>query len=209
MADTHADTAPTDEPVLLAHDADGIHEYDNPMPFWWSAIFWGSIGFSALYVLYYMIGIGPGSAREYDADLTGFYQEQAERLGDLRPDAQTMSSLMADQRMMQAAAGMFAANCATCHQKDGGGGTGPNLTDDTWINVKKAEDIYAVISNGVVAKGMPSWSRNFGEAQRTLLASYVAHLRGTKPAAPKAPQGDAIPAWNLPAPKAVKPPAAT
>lgn len=194
------------EPVLLAHDADGIREYDNPMPSWWSATFWGSIGFAALYALYYMIGVGPGHAKEYDTELTAFYQEQADRLGDLKPTPQTMASLMADPRMMQAASGMFAANCATCHRKDGGGGTGPNLTDDAWINVKKADDIFVVISDGVVAKGMPSWKRNFGEAQRTLLASYVAHLRGTKPATPKAVQGDAIPAWALPAPQPLKTP---
>ena len=39
-----------------AHDCDGIREFDNPMPFWWSAIFWGSIFYAALYALYYMIG---------------------------------------------------------------------------------------------------------------------------------------------------------
>ena len=31
---------------ILDHDCDGIREYDNPMPFWWTAILWGSIVFS-------------------------------------------------------------------------------------------------------------------------------------------------------------------
>jgi len=97
--------------------------------------------------------------------------------------------------MMQAAAGMFASNCAVCHGKDGGGGTGPNLCDGSYLNVRKVEDLYAVISAGVVAKGMPAWDKRFGSSQRVLLAAYAAHLRGTTPAQPKAAQGSPLPEW--------------
>ena len=101
MADMNATgAAGATEPTLLDHDADGIREYDNPMPFWWSTILWGSVVFSALYALYYMVGVGPGHAEEFDGELSGFYQEQAARLGDLQPDDGTMASLMADPRMM-------------------------------------------------------------------------------------------------------------
>jgi len=211
MSDTHAaqqSGAETGEAALLGHDADGIREYDNPMPFWWSAIFWGTFFFSLLYAMYYMIGVGPGHSQEFDGELSSFYQVQAERLGDLQPNDQTLSSLMADQRMMQAAAGVFASNCATCHAKDGGGGTGPNLCDDSYLNVKSAGEIFGVISSGVVAKGMPAWDKRFGQAQRVLLAAYVAHLRGTSPSAPKEPQGSALAAWALPAPQPLAKPAA-
>jgi cytochrome c oxidase cbb3-type subunit 3 len=181
-----------------AHDCDGIHEFDNPMPFWWSAIFWGSIFYAALYALYYMIGVGPSHVQEFDDEQSVFFQEQAARLGDLQPTPATMSSLMADPRMMQAAAGMFGANCATCHAKDGGGGTGPNLCDDSWINVKVAPDIFAILTSGVVSKGMPAWDKRFVTSQRVLLAAYVAHLRGTLPSQPKAAQGGTIAPWALP-----------
>lgn len=202
MADTHATGASgAPEPTLLNHDADGIREYDNPMPFWWSAILWGSIAYSGLYAMYYMVGVGPGSAQEFDGELSAFYQEQAARLGDLQPDDQTLSSLMADARMMQAAAGMFGANCASCHAKDGGGGTGPNLCDDSYLNVKSAGDVFRIVSEGVVAKGMPAWDKRFGQAQRVLLAAYVMHLRGTAPAAPKEAQGSPAAPWSLPAAK--------
>jgi cytochrome c oxidase cbb3-type subunit 3 len=127
-----------------------------------------------------------------------FFQEQAARLGDLQPTPATISSLMADPRMMQAAAGMFGSNCATCHAKDGGGGTGPNLCDESWINVKVAPDIFTVMSSGVVSKGMPAWDKRFATSQRVLLAAYVAHLRGTTPAQPKAAQGGTIAPWALP-----------
>lgn len=201
MSDMNARGTAADEPVLLSHDADGIREYDNPMPFWWSAIFWGTFLFSVLYAMYYMVGVGPGHSQEFDGELSAFYQVQAERLGDLQPDDQTIASLMADPRMMQAAAGVFGSNCAVCHGKDGGGGTGPNLCDDAYLNVKVAGDLYGVISNGVVPKGMPAWDKRFGQAQRVLLAAYVAHLRGTAPAAPKEAQGSPAAVWALPTPK--------
>ena len=33
---------PGERDRLLEHDYDGIKEYDNPLPGWWRAIFWGS-----------------------------------------------------------------------------------------------------------------------------------------------------------------------
>jgi len=197
------DATSVGEPLLLAHEADGIREYDNPMPFWWSAIFWGTIVFSGLYAMYYMIGVGPSVQADYENDMSSFFQEQAAKLGDLKPTELTILSLANDPKMMQAGAGLFKANCAVCHGADGGGGTGPNLCDDSFLNVKKPEDIFTVISGGIVQKGMPAWSARFGEAQMVLLSAYVAHLRGTAPAAPKAPQGSAIAAWAaVPAPAA-------
>ena len=192
MSALHHDDS-SHEPLLLAHDADGIREYDNPMPFWWSALFWGTFVYSVLYAGYYMIGVGPGVRRDYQDELSAFYQEQAAKLGDLKPTFETIRKLADDPRMMQAAAGIFRANCTTCHAADGGGGTGPNLCDGAYLNVKQATDIFKVLDKGVVAKGMPAWGQRFGEAQLVLMSAYVAHLRGTTPAAPKPPQGETIP----------------
>lgn len=195
MSATHDSNPAASEPIILEHESDGIQEYDNPMPAWWSSIFWWSIGFSALYALYYMIGIGPGAQAEYKSDLGAFYEEQFAKLGDLKPTQETILALTVDPKMMQAASGLFTSNCAVCHARDGGGGTGPNLTDNSYLNIKTIDDIFPVVSNGVVAKGMPAWNKRFGEAQLVLLSAYVAHLRGTSPATPKAPQGEEIAPW--------------
>src|SRR6478609_5413592 len=42
-----------DEPRILEHSYDGIREYDNPLPGWWRAIFWGSIVFAAGYWIWF------------------------------------------------------------------------------------------------------------------------------------------------------------
>ena len=189
----------THEPRVLDHDFDGIQEFDNTTPGWWNLLFWICVLVSAPYFYYYTFGVGERLAESYEAELAAAFEVQARQLGDLAPDAPTILRLGADPKLMNAGRALFRANCATCHAADGGGGTGPNLTDDAWINVRRPEDLFTTITKGQVAKGMPEWETRFGQAHRVLLAAYVASLRGSKPAAPKAPQGDPIPPW-VPAP---------
>ena len=108
--------------------------------------------------------------------------------------------LMGDEKLMSVAAGMFAGNCASCHARDGGGINGVNLTDNFYKNVKVMTDIYGVITNGANAGAMPAQAA-YSKNERLLLAAYVASLRGTKPAAPKALEGSEIPAWPKPGEK--------
>ena len=55
---------------LLDHDYDGIKELDNDLPPWWLWLFYISIGWSVLYMLYYhVLGIGPSSDQEYLAEM--------------------------------------------------------------------------------------------------------------------------------------------
>jgi len=193
------------EPVLLDHDNDGIREYDNPTPGWWTTIFWGSVLFAVVYFAYYHVGIGPSLDDVYQAELGTYYAEQAERLGDLQADEATILWIAHDDKTLLGGQAMFRSNCAQCHGADGGGGTGPNLADDAWINVKGVEDIYRMIHDGQVGKGMPAWGDRFKRPQLVVLTAYVASLRGKATGAPKPPQGDAIAPWP---PKPETPPPA-
>jgi len=189
-------TAP--DPKILDHDYDGIREYDNPLPRWWMWLMWGSVLFSAPYFVYYTFGVGGTLQDSYDAETAAFFEVLAKRLGDVQPDEATLTRLGRDDVFMSTGRALFRANCAVCHGPDGGGGTGPNLTDDHYINAKKIEDLFNVIRDGVVNKGMPAWGKSFGEPQMIVLAAYAAHLRGSTPATAKAPQGDAIAPWPAP-----------
>ena len=51
---------------LLGHDYDGIEEYDNPLPGWWTWIFVATIVFSTGYWLYSQIGPGPTISAHYE-----------------------------------------------------------------------------------------------------------------------------------------------
>ena len=190
------------EPRILDHDCDGIREYDNPMPFWWSAIFWVTILFSLPYfVFYHLGGVGTSLSEDYETEVGAFYEVQAAKLGNLKPDEATILALSTDRQKLLAGQNMFKANCATCHAPDGGGKTGPNLTDDFYINVRKPEDIFTVLRDGVEAKGMPKWGKRFSEPQLVLLSAYVAGLRGTSPASPLTSQGDRLGPWTAVVPE--------
>lgn len=183
------------EPKILSSNYDGIREYDNPMPAWWTSLFWASILFSVPYFIFYHMGVGPTLNDDYEAEVGAFAAAQAETLGDIKPDAATILTLVDDPKWKLGASVMFRSNCQTCHGPEGGGVTGPNLADDAFINVKTPEDIFRIIRDGVVAKGMPAWGERFSEPQLILLASYVASLRGTTPSTAKAAEGSPIPPW--------------
>lgn len=197
MSAVHHEDPPR-EPHLLSHEADGIREYDNPMPFWWSAIFWLSIIASVPYfVFYHFGGVGSTLAEDYESEVGAFYEMQAAKLGDLKGDDETILALSTDTEKLLGGQTMFKANCGTCHSPDGGGKTGPNLTDDFYLNVRNPADIFRVVRDGVPGKGMPDWGKRFSEPQLVLLSAYVVSLRGRTPASAKEPQGNQVAAWPV------------
>ncbi|HSP41163.1 MAG TPA: hypothetical protein VLN46_07000, partial [Gillisia sp.] len=74
---------------------------------------------------------------------------------------------------------------------DGGGGIGPNLTDENWILGGGIKNIYHTISEGGRAgKGMIAWKSSLSPSEMQQISSYIITLQGTTPAAPKEPEGD-------------------
>jgi cytochrome c oxidase cbb3-type subunit 3 len=182
--------------MLLDHEYDGIREYDNPLPSWWSWLWLASMVFSVAYVFWYHIGLGPSVHDNYQKEVTVYVERMLAQLGDIQADNATILTYMDNQDWMAAAGGMFVGNCSQCHRTDGGGNVGPNLTDDAYKNVKEPKDLFTVITEGVKGTGMNAWEDRLSEPQRILLAAYVASLRGTVPADGKAAEGAAIPAWS-------------
>lgn len=59
-----------EEDLLLDHDYDGIRELDNRLPPWWVSLFYLSIAFAFVYMLYYhVLGIGDLSIAEYQKEM--------------------------------------------------------------------------------------------------------------------------------------------
>jgi cytochrome c oxidase cbb3-type subunit 3 len=155
---------------LSDHEYDGIREFDNPTPGWWHLIFGVTVVFSFFYFVYYE---GNPDARTVWTELARRQAVENKKifgaLGDLQPDAPTMLSLMKDGRMMAIAQGQFQTTCAQCHAKDGGGINGVNLCDDSYKNVKKLEDMFAVITEGAGNGAMPSWRTSLSQNERVLM----------------------------------------
>ena len=83
-----------------------------------------------------------------------------------------------------------AAVCAACHGAEGQGLIGPNLTDAYWIHGNTNVDIFNVISNGVVEKGMAAWEAVYTPEQRAELVAFIKSIQGTNPTDAKAPEGE-------------------
>lgn len=165
---------------LMDHEYDGIREYDNPTPGWWHMLFWGAIVFAIVYILYYHFSIfSPSIPARWEAAKTAHFERIFGTIGTLEGDRATILQYKDDEEWRSFAASIFSTNCATCHKADGTGDAGPNLTDDYYIHVQAPEDIFTTVSNGVVAKGMPSWANKLSQNERVLVAAYVASLRGS------------------------------
>jgi cytochrome c oxidase cbb3-type subunit III len=153
--------------VLLDHDYDGIKELDNALPPWWKWGFYFTIIVAVIYIFnYHVFGTGKNPEQEYAAEMA-----EGKRLEEQYKARNTQS-------------------CVACHMADGGGGIGPNLTDEYWLHGGGLNDIYKTIKIGYPDKGMQSWQSMYSPAQMRNLTSFVKSLKGTKPATPKAPQGD-------------------
>ena len=190
---------------LLGHAYDGIEEYDNPLPGWWSWIFVATIVFSVGYYFYYQIGPGPTIIAQYEEDM----RAAAERQAKLAPapgavSEEALRALARDARAMAGAKEVFATRCLPCHGPQGQGLIGPNLTDDYWIHGGTLVQIRHTISEGVPEKGMVPWKDQLKPEDLSALAAYTGTLHGTNPPNPKPPQGvnakgEAAPAAPAPA----------
>lgn len=180
-----------EEDRLLDHQYDGIQEYDNPMPKWWTTIFWITIGWSVLYVLNVPgIGSGKGRIANYERDMEVARKQYA--LQSPAAPALSDDALWAMTRVpAQLAAGQtqFQNTCTACHGPDGGGVIGPNLTDAYWIHGDRPTELVRTVTDGVLDKGMPAWGQTLKPDEVSSVVAYILTLRGTHPANPKEPQG--------------------
>ncbi len=78
------------------HAYDGIEEYDNPLPPWWKWLFAASIAFAPFYWMYYHGGAtGRSVEDQYGVALAANTRLQFAEIGDLKPDAETITKFMA------------------------------------------------------------------------------------------------------------------
>ena len=178
--------------IISGHDYDGIHELDNRMPPWLAFLFQGTIVFAVVYLIYYhLTGAGDLPMAELaketqviEAKKTAFLEKAAAKINE------NSVALLTDTKTIEEGKAIFAANCAACHAADGGGTVGPNLTDEYWLHGGGIKNVFKTIKYGIPEKGMISWEKQLNPLKMQQVSSYIISLKGTKPANPKAPQGE-------------------
>jgi cytochrome c oxidase cbb3-type subunit 3 len=187
--------APTDdryEDILLDHNYDGITEYDNPMPAWWSGLFVVTVIWAVIYVVAINLGLWP----TYEESLSAGQDELAairHRHRQSQPipevDEAYLAEQIGDAKLASAGAEVFKGQCSACHGNQGQGLVGPNLTDRHWLYGNSPMEAYKSIDTGR-PNGMPDWGNILQTKDMIAVVVYIASVQGTEPPEAKKPEGD-------------------
>ena len=159
-----------------------LAEYNNPLPRWWSWLFYITIVFSLVYlVLYPGLGTWPGTLGW--SQVGQLNEEQARAAKQFGPiyqkfAASDVQALIKNPEALAIGQKLFLNNCAQCHASDGAGSRGfPNLTAGAWQWGGDPKTIETTITNGRTAV-MPPFGAALGEQGVKNVAQYVRSLSG-------------------------------
>ena len=177
----------TNDRLIKDHNYDGIRELDNDLPPWWKWLFYITIIFAIIYLIRLFVFHADDLVHNKE------YEKEMVQLAAEKPQQETAAFevvLLQDETSLANGQETWNKICAACHLADGGGLVGPNMTDNYWIHGNTVEDLYNIVTNGVIEKGMLSYKQQLSDQQRLEVVSYILEkLQGTTPANPKEPQG--------------------
>jgi cytochrome c oxidase cbb3-type subunit III len=152
---------------LLGHadEADGIEEYDNPLPDWWLGLFCFTIIWAFAYALHYHFIADRSQEKHLAAELAAAEARW--------PASVETGELVLTDEMAEAGATVYQTNCVACHGANLEGGIGPRLDDDEWIHGGTPADVVRVITEGVPEKGMLAWGPILGNERVRQAAAYI------------------------------------
>jgi cytochrome c oxidase cbb3-type subunit 3 len=178
--------------IILDHNYDGIKELDNNLPPWWIYGFYATIVFAFVYMIRYHVLNADDQFEEYEIE----YAEANRAIEEYKKTAKNLVDIntvevLTEATDLNSGKKIFETNCVACHMADGGGGIGPNLTDENWILGGGIKNVFRTISEGGRdGKGMVAWKASLKPLEMAQVASYVLTFQGTTAANPKAAEGD-------------------
>ncbi|MBZ9559281.1 MULTISPECIES: cytochrome-c oxidase, cbb3-type subunit III [Modicisalibacter] len=183
------------EVETTGHSADGIDEYDNPLPRWWFLLFIATLVFALGYLaLYPGLGnyrglLGWTQETQWQAEMQRAHETYAPIFA--RYQQVPIPELAGDAEAMRVAERLYLNNCAVCHGSDARGGYGfPDLSDGDWLYGGSPEAITRSIAQGRSGV-MPAWQQ-LGEDNLRNIANYVVGLSGGEHDTARAAQGKAL-----------------
>ncbi len=181
-----------EDTIILDHNYDGIKELDNRLPPWWIYGFYLTIVFAVVYLIRFHVVGDYTQAEEYQREVAQAKVEIEAYLATAK-DIINVDNVVFLEDASDLAKGekIYTQNCVACHRADGGGGIGPNLTDEHWILGGGIKNIFNTISEGGRAgKGMVAWKTDLSAKEMQQVASYVLTLQENNPEDGKTPEGD-------------------
>ena len=153
---------------LLGHadEADGIDEYDNPLPDWWLGLFWFTIIWALGYGIHYHFIAERSAVKELSAEMAAAEIRWPAQAVDASEFALTPDAIAAGRDL-------FNVNCVVCHGAALEGTIGPALVDEETIHGNTREAVLRTITEGVLDKGMPNWGALLGPEKVNQLAAFV------------------------------------
>jgi len=152
---------------LLGHadEADGIEEFDNPLPDWWLGLFWFTIIWAFAYFAHYHLIADRSQEKALAAEVAAAEARW--------PGAAATAEFVPTPELAAAGEAVYRTNCVACHGQNMEGGIGPNLLDEEWIHGNAPADILRTIQEGVAEKGMPTWGPILGPERVKQVAAYI------------------------------------
>ncbi len=167
---------PPEDPIR-PHVFDGIQEYDKRMPNWWLYTLYSMIVFWVAYWSYYeWFRVGPDGEQ---AILAAMESIEAERLVTAAVDDGTLWEMSRNPSFVESGRAVYESTCAACHlpsmrgKSESAVAIGPDLTDTTWIHGGTPAEIHALVTNGVLTKGMPAWGPVLGSRKISEVTAYI------------------------------------
>jgi cytochrome c oxidase cbb3-type subunit 3 len=159
-----------------------LQEWNNPLPNWWRWLFYITVVFSLIYLVFYPgLGFYAGSlgwtqtkqyedeVKKADANYGPIYAKYA---------AMDIEKVAADREAMTIGQNLYLNYCAQCHASDARGARGfPNLADGDWLWGGDPKAIQETILNGRTAV-MPPQGATLGPEGVKDVAHYVMSLSG-------------------------------
>jgi len=153
---------------VIGHEdeADGIEEYDNPLPDWWLGMFWLCIIFAVVYTAHYH-GFGNRSqVGEFEAEMAAAEVRWPAGGGGVTSFAMTDAAVAAGEAL-------YNTNCIACHGAALEGGIGPSFQDDEWVHGYSVEDVVRTVTEGVPAMGMVAWGSILGPERINQVSAFI------------------------------------
>lgn len=164
--------SPPPDDAIRPHTFDGIQEYDKRLPNWWLFTLYITMVFWVGYWFYYhRAHLGLSQTAQVEQQLAQL--EAAKLAAAPSLDDASLWKMSRNPVFVDAGRATFDSTCASCHNVKLTGGIGANLIDHLWIHGGKPMEILNTVTNGVPAKGMPTWGPVLGAKKISEVVAYV------------------------------------